>query len=60
MKRFKNKELEFTGQFDNDTDRSAKRSKKSKRPVREDEEMEFQSWMNRPSDVRDYLEEDLD
>lgn len=62
MKSIRVKQQEFTGKFD-DVDRSARRShpaKKSKRPLNEDEENEFQSWMNRPSDVSNYLEDKED
>ena len=62
MKSTRVKQKEFTGKFD-DVDRSARRSypaKKSKRPLNEDDENEFQSWMNRPSDVSNYLEDKED
>jgi hypothetical protein len=45
---------------DDETERIGKRSKKSKRPLNEDDENEFQSWMNRPSDVSDYLDDEED
>lgn len=41
-------------------DRKARKSKKGKRPAMRDEELEFQSWMNRPSDVADYFDDDDD
>ena len=41
-----------------DFERKARKNKKNKRPLNDDEENEFQSWMNRPSDVSNYLEDD--
>lgn len=46
-----------------DTDefeRKARKSKRGKRPQNEDDELEFQSWMNRPSNVDDYLDDDFE
>ena len=59
MKPFKGNWAEH-GSFDEQINFSSKRTKKSKRPLNEDEENEFQSWMNRPSDVSDYLDNDED
>ena len=38
-------------------ERKARKNKKNKKPLNSSDEMEFQSWMNRPSDVDDYLED---
>lgn len=56
MKPFRGKQKEFAGQFDDV--REERRPKKSRKKLNEDEEMEFQSWMNRPSNVSDYLDDE--
>lgn len=57
MKPFKGKRANH-GRFEEQSDHESSRAKRPRRVLNEDDEIEFQSWMNRPSDVSDYLDDD--
>lgn len=59
MKPFKGKWQEH-GQIDDQVDRASKKARRGRRQLNEDEEMEFQSWMNRPTDASTYLDDEED
>lgn len=57
MKPFKSKWANH-GQFDEHTDTENRRPKKAKRRLTEDDEDQFQRWSNRPTDVREFLDDE--
>lgn len=56
MKRFKGKWQEH-GQFDEQVEQFSRKARNPKR-MPDEEELAYQSWMNRPSDVSDYLDDE--